>query len=813
MRFYWLALVVLLVPTTARAELYGCTLTGAAGGRAFEQRCDRLERCTTGATCSDGSPCDPLSHVCLPECSTIIGCDTNEDCASLRASGVCQPFAADAGLDEAGLCTAPGEPVQYCNGAADLQLERFLSCHTLPFSDTLTPSWFDGDCDQDGCPNASDDAPCSGGGACGRPSASVPVCDRRLIEVGPERCVFPSEAPSCATAHDCKTPADCPPGFGCDGSCEPLECTALYSCRALGDCPDDTALGLPILCLPSVLLDPGLGRGDGFCLFASFDVTIECAALSDARSCFFRDGAFSNDFYQGDCDLDGCPNGLDPNPCAAGTERCRAEGFSPACDTPIPPARLDGGRFDAAIPDSGVGFDAAGFDGGVSERVTFGGGGGCVCSAGGGRAPSPSLLLLVAILLSLPSRRARVTLLQKLAAERAWPSARRRAPSAVILLRLLRNLALAPLFPLWWGARFWWRPRERWIRVRLSPRLIEFARPEPWYARLVPRPNLVKPTSLGALRELAEQVQKAPKVRGVLFEMPSLMAGWVACRALRGLMLELKASGKEVVVYLPSGGGNRELFVASAASRVLASPSAPLAPLGLAASRRQLKGLLDRFGLEVEVYRRAEYKTAAEGVSSFAMSEPQREQTTALLATYERALIDALKERPGLDEAAVRALFDRGLLSGQDAIDAMLIDELAYDDEVAAKVTGDPDKKLAAAPAWLAHRLSRFFVRVLRRPYVAVIPVHGTISDAGQGPGAAKDAVVSAIRRAAKDPRALGVVLHVDSPGGSALASDLIHREVMRLKEKKPVVACFGEVAASGGYYVSAGASRSSPIR
>lgn len=377
----------------------------------------------------------------------------------------------------------------------------------------------------------------------------------------------------------------------------------------------------------------------------------------------------------------------------------------------------------------------------------------------------------------------------------------------MILLRFLRNLVLAPLFPLWWAARLYSRPKERWIRVKLSPRLIEFVRPEPWYSRFIPRPNVAKPTSLGALRRLAEQVQKAPEVRGVLFEMPSLMAGWVACRALRELIAEMKASGKEVVVYLPSGGGNRELYVASAASRVLVSPSAPLAPLGMAASRRQLKGLLERFGLEVEVYRRAEYKTAAEGVSSFAMSEPQREQTTALLATYERALIDALAQRPGLDEAAVRALFDRGLVSGQAAIDARLADELVYDDQVAEKVTGDPDEKLAPAHAWLAHRLARFFVRVLRRPYVAVIPVHGAISDAGQGPGAAKDAVVSAIRRVARDRQALGVILHVDSPGGSALASDIIHREVMRLKDDKPVVACFGEVAASGGYYVSAGAN------
>lgn len=373
-------------------------------------------------------------------------------------------------------------------------------------------------------------------------------------------------------------------------------------------------------------------------------------------------------------------------------------------------------------------------------------------------------------------------------------------------LRLLRNLLVAPLFPLWWLSRALRRPKAAWIHVKLSPRIVELVRPQPWYARFVPRPDAIRPTSLEVLRKLAEHVAKAPEVRGMVIEVPPLMAGWVACHALRDLIGELRASGKEVVVYLPSGGGNRELFVASAATRVLLSPTAPLAPLGLAASRRHLKGLLERFGVEVEVYRRADFKTAAEGVSSLTMSEPQREQVTALLSTYDAALTAALAERPGLDEEKVRALYAEGLISGEAAVKSGLCDELAYDDELAAKVTGDPDGKLARAPMWLGHRLRTFFLPVTREPYVAVIPIHGAITDAGTGPGAAREPVVQAIRRVAADPRALGVVLHVDSPGGSALASDIIHREIGRLKGKKPVVACFGEVAASGGYYVSANA-------
>ncbi len=374
-----------------------------------------------------------------------------------------------------------------------------------------------------------------------------------------------------------------------------------------------------------------------------------------------------------------------------------------------------------------------------------------------------------------------------------------------MLLRALRNLLVLPFVPFLWLADRVRRPRGGWLLAKLSPRIVELPRPEPWWRRYVPRPSAVRPTSLETVRRLVHELERAPEVRGLVLELPPLASGWVALRALRELILRVRRAGKEVVVHLPSGGGNRELFVASAASRVLLGPSATLAPLGLAASRRHLKGLLERLGVGVEVYRRADFKTAAEGLSELTMSAPQREQVEALLATYESVLVEALSERPGLDAEKVAALFRVGLFSGQAAIDSGLVDGLVHEDELAERVTGEKDAALVAAPRWLALRRRRWLVPVLPRPYVAVVPVHGAISD-GPGPGASKDAVVSALRVASEDRRALGVVLHVDSPGGSALASDVIAREVERLKEKKPVVACFTEVAASGGYYVSAGA-------
>ena len=140
------------------------------------------------------------------------------------------------------------------------------------------------------------------------------------------------------------------------------------------------------------------------------------------------------------------------------------------------------------------------------------------------------------------------------------------------------------------------------------------------------------------------------------------------------------------------------------------------------------------------------------------------------------------------------------------------MDGVVYEDELRASLLGEGQEppKLVRAGGYLSFRLARFFRPVRRRPYIAVLPIHGAITggrEARSG-SAVEGAIVHAIRSLARDRRAAGVVLHVDSPGGSALASDLIHREVSLLAKKKPVVACFGNVAASGGYYVAAPASK-----
>ena len=380
-----------------------------------------------------------------------------------------------------------------------------------------------------------------------------------------------------------------------------------------------------------------------------------------------------------------------------------------------------------------------------------------------------------------------------------------------IAARLLLNLWRLLLAPLWLAARAFARPRAPWLLVEVRPRLVELQRALPGLARFFPSLAERRPTSLYALRRFAEHVARDARVRGVVFRLPPLTAGWASATGLREVLLGLRAAGKQVVVHLPQGGGHKEVFVASAADRIVVAPQATLTLLGLAAEVQYWKGLLDRVGVSLEVFARAEFKTAVEPFARDGMSEPQRLQTTALLATIDRLLRAALAARPRVGEAGVAALFEGGMFTGERAVEVGLADAVAYDDQLPtllAEGSAEPPR-LGSAGRYLRWKEARLLRRVLPRPYVAVVEVHGAIGlGVGGGPfgprGASLEPLVATLRAARSDPRAVGVVLHIDSPGGSALVSDLVHREVVRLAEKKPVVACFANVAASGGYYVAA---------
>lgn len=304
--------------------------------------------------------------------------------------------------------------------------------------------------------------------------------------------------------------------------------------------------------------------------------------------------------------------------------------------------------------------------------------------------------------------------------------------------------------------------------------------------------------SLESLTERLERLAAADWVRGVLVRVGELHAGLATAHSI-GSALGRLAADKRVVGYVPQVS-MRSLLVTAQLAEVVAPESAEVALPGFAAEQVFLGAFLTRHGITFENLRIREYKSALTRFSADRMDEHEREQLTAYLESAERSWGAATGTEPA-------AVFERRLTSAAELLAAGLLTRVAYDDEIVTVVEPHWGRAVELLlPELSARRRAR------KADGVAVVPVVGAIVSGrsrgtpplpvGPGPTAGSDTVVAALRKAEHDEHVGAVVLYVDSPGGSALASDVICRAVTRCT--KPVVAVMGEVAASGGYYVLA---------
>ena len=334
------------------------------------------------------------------------------------------------------------------------------------------------------------------------------------------------------------------------------------------------------------------------------------------------------------------------------------------------------------------------------------------------------------------------------------------------------------------------------------------ARPSrlPWAAKARGLP-------IDRVRALVDALIADPRPAGLLITIKSLAAAPAHRTALHAELTRLRAAGRRVVIHLPYGGSTAELLLASAADRVLIGAETMVGPLGFRSGTMYFRAALDRVGLVPDVHAEGQYKSAGEPLMRDSMSAAQAEQSGRLLDVLHDELVSALVTGRGLTRDAAIALLDRGIVSAAQLVESGAADAAVHDDDVVhhlgpARV--EKATRLVAARRYLLRRTARLFFRVLPRPRIAVIELHGPIVDRSPmniGDVCEAERIVPLIDALADMPFVPAVVLHVDSPGGGVLASEKIHRAVARLAAKKPVIACFGGVAASGGYYVSAPAA------
>ena len=313
----------------------------------------------------------------------------------------------------------------------------------------------------------------------------------------------------------------------------------------------------------------------------------------------------------------------------------------------------------------------------------------------------------------------------------------------------------------------------------------------------------------GGIPLLLEELRNNPKVRGAFVRIGNIDAGWAKAAEVRRGLVALKESGRRLDCQL-FGRGDLPYYIATACDGVIVSPPQMLEVNGVAANVLFFGDALDQLGVHVEVVRRGEYKTAPEQLTRSGMSTAHREALGAYIDTVYEELVDAIVEGRGIEREKVIELIDRGTVTSSEAVQLKLVDERLYPDEIEAHLRKQHGLfRFVPAQKMLKRRPSTW----ARRNGIAIIHIDASITGGesndmpfGLGRSAGARTIIQALEVARVRSDVKAVVLRVDSPGGDATASDLIARAVRKLAEVKPVIASFGDIAASGGYYVAADA-------
>jgi len=324
-----------------------------------------------------------------------------------------------------------------------------------------------------------------------------------------------------------------------------------------------------------------------------------------------------------------------------------------------------------------------------------------------------------------------------------------------------------------------------------------------------------------SLMRLLSNIKKAKndeRVGAILLEVDMTMIGWAKADEIRDTLADFRTSGKPVYAYMEYGT-NKEYYLATAADRIYVAPIGDLFIVGLAADVMSLGGSLDKLGIKPDFYQIGKYKTAPEQYTRKEQSEASKEVLNSLLDEFFARYVSTIASTRKKSVEDVRALIDNAPLGAWEAKAAGLIDDAKYRDEVEEELKkrlGYKDSdKLRKVREWEYNRVAPESVGLGQGERIAVIFASGPIGGGQSNDGSAfssqttgSDTVVKAIMDARDDANIKAIILRVDSPGGTSYASDVIWHAVERAKEKKPVVVSMSDVAASGGYYIAATASK-----
>ncbi len=307
-----------------------------------------------------------------------------------------------------------------------------------------------------------------------------------------------------------------------------------------------------------------------------------------------------------------------------------------------------------------------------------------------------------------------------------------------------------------------------------------------------------------------EKAKTDTSIKGVYLNFDGLIAGRSAMQDIRKGIMDFKRSGKFVYAY-SENYSQSEYYIASAADKVFLNPLGGMEWKGLAMNLMFFKGSLEKLGIEMTIYRHGKFKSAIEPFILDKMSDANRLQAeTFLNSIWNSMLVDIAASRKTSVDVLNKLANELAINFPQDAVSYKLIDQLAYEDEVLSELKKKINVKEKDKLNFVSHdAYAKYHPKgsYHGKEKIAVIYAIGGIgSGEGNDEEIGSERISKAIKDARLDENVKAIVLRVNSPGGSALASDVIWREVALAKKAKPVIVSMGDLAASGGYYISCAA-------
>lgn len=326
---------------------------------------------------------------------------------------------------------------------------------------------------------------------------------------------------------------------------------------------------------------------------------------------------------------------------------------------------------------------------------------------------------------------------------------------------------------------------------------------------LPPLLNRNQPVSYWQFLEQLHRVETLPRYKGVVIDMGSLRTGLGTIEEIHQALRRVRSAGKQIIVYLKDAG-MAEHYLASLADKIVIHPLGSLQMRGFAYILPHYQELLEHLGIEVEFIKVGQYKTGLEAYTQKSPSPATLEQYGAIQKDESERYLANLKATRNLDSALLQKIFNQSLFNAQEAKAAGLVDAVAYPDEIPELVAN------------LIHQPQSQFEDISRTHFedrnwepkdkIAVLYISGSIVDGRSGRGliwgeefTGSDSLVEQIYALRQDPQVKGLVVRINSPGGSALASDEIYRALKLYKKQTghPVIVSMADVAASGGYWIA----------